>query len=302
MRSTSCIFLAASPFCLRQLVTAATPVSHVGSASMLSGVSTTLPGWAPQSSTQPRRRYALSARAFVSSFRTRTISSASQLRVDVSSYKTYRHCAGVVNDGLFRHRSQKTINYGSHSCSEFSNCTVHRGSKAVVPALACAPFFTRAIKASGLSSLAPQLRGERQQGTFRQWSYAQAPKRVGCQSDETTVRQKHLLFAGGVDRPPCGRLPRWLMLWWGEKRPVGDGTRSGRSVERTTSRRSGLRTALRTTGGFFWASRHQVGRRQQKIRGAGSWHAGVVKGAAKFMETWHKYGEKERRKRKTKRN
>ena len=51
----------------------------------------------------------------------------------------------------------------------------------------------------------------RQQGTYRQLSYAQALKRVGCQSVEATIRQR-LLFAGAVARQPDGRLPKRLMF------------------------------------------------------------------------------------------
>lgn len=50
------------------------------------------------------------------------------------------------------------------------------------------------------------------QGTYRKPSYAQALKRVGCQSVEATVRQRRLLFAGAVARQPDGRLPKRLMF------------------------------------------------------------------------------------------
>ncbi|CAB1113062.1 unnamed protein product [Ectocarpus sp. CCAP 1310/34] len=52
----------------------------------------------------------------------------------------------------------------------------------------------------------------RKRGTYRQLSYAQALKRVGCQSVEATVRQRRLLFAGAVARQPDGRLPKRLMF------------------------------------------------------------------------------------------
>ena len=52
----------------------------------------------------------------------------------------------------------------------------------------------------------------RKRSAHRQMSYAQALKRVGCQSVEATVRQRRLLFAGAVARQPDGRLPKRLMF------------------------------------------------------------------------------------------
>ncbi|CAB1103436.1 unnamed protein product [Ectocarpus sp. CCAP 1310/34] len=53
---------------------------------------------------------------------------------------------------------------------------------------------------------------QREKGTYRQLSYAQTLKRVGCQSVETTIRQRRLLFAGALARQPDGRLPKRVML------------------------------------------------------------------------------------------
>ena len=53
---------------------------------------------------------------------------------------------------------------------------------------------------------------QRKRGTHRQLSYAQALKRVGCQSVEATVRQRRLLFAEAVARQPDGRLPKRRMF------------------------------------------------------------------------------------------
>ena len=64
-----------------------------------------------------------------------------------------------------------------------------------------------------------------QRGTHRQLSYAQALKRVGCQSVEATIRQRRLLFAWAVARQPDGRLPKRLMfgeLAGGEKPGKGN--------------------------------------------------------------------------------
>eukprot|EP00903_Cladosiphon_okamuranus_P016679 g15379.t2 len=52
----------------------------------------------------------------------------------------------------------------------------------------------------------------RKRGTHRQLSYAQALRRVGCQSVETTTRQRRLFFAGAVARQPDKRLPKQLMF------------------------------------------------------------------------------------------
>eukprot|EP00752_Nemacystus_decipiens_P005575 g5044.t1 len=52
----------------------------------------------------------------------------------------------------------------------------------------------------------------RRRGTYRQLSYAQALKRVGCPSVEATVRQRRLLLAGAVARQSDGRLPKQLVF------------------------------------------------------------------------------------------
>ena len=64
----------------------------------------------------------------------------------------------------------------------------------------------------------------------KQGNQAQAPKRVGCQRAEPTVRQRHLLFAAGVTKHPGWRLPGRLMLAKGlgtELEHVPDGQREG---------------------------------------------------------------------------
>lgn len=77
-----------------------------------------------------------------------------------------------------------------------------------------------------------------------------ALERVGCQTAETTVPQRRLLFAGAVAKQPTGRLPKPLMF--GE---LEVGERPGRRcskrncgkllIYRTTSRRSGRRATVR---------------------------------------------------------
>ncbi|CAB1120646.1 unnamed protein product [Ectocarpus sp. CCAP 1310/34] len=63
---------------------------------------------------------------------------------------------------------------------------------------------------------------KRKKDTYRQLSYAQTLKRVGCQSVEATIRQRRLLFARALARQPDGRLPKRLML--GELAGGGEAT------------------------------------------------------------------------------
>ena len=51
----------------------------------------------------------------------------------------------------------------------------------------------------------------RERGTYRQLTYAQAFKEIGCQRVEATIRQRRLVFAGAMARQPAGRLPKRLM-------------------------------------------------------------------------------------------
>ena len=55
------------------------------------------------------------------------------------------------------------------------------------------------------------VRNRRERVTYRQFSYAQAPKKTGCRSEEATIQQCRLLFAGAIARHPAGRLLKWLM-------------------------------------------------------------------------------------------
>ncbi|CAB1114901.1 unnamed protein product [Ectocarpus sp. CCAP 1310/34] len=78
---------------------------------------------------------------------------------------------------------------------------------------------------------------ERKKDTYRQLSYAQTLKRIGCQSAEATIRQRRLLFAGALARQPDGRLPKRLMLGelaGGRSDVGGDRNRTGQSVSSTT--------------------------------------------------------------------
>ena len=43
-------------------------------------------------------------------------------------------------------------------------------------------------------------------------SYAKALTKAQCESAETTIRKRRLLFAGGVQRTRNERLTRWVMF------------------------------------------------------------------------------------------
>ena len=72
---------------------------------------------------------------------------------------------------------------------------------------------------------------QRRQRTDHLMSYANALKKAQCESVETTVRKRRLLFAGAVQRTHNERLTRRVMFrddgWWGES-----GTRPTRKESR----------------------------------------------------------------------
>ena len=53
---------------------------------------------------------------------------------------------------------------------------------------------------------------QRGQGTGHLMSYAKALKKAQCESIETTIRKRRLLFAGGVQRSNSERLIRQVMF------------------------------------------------------------------------------------------
>ena len=61
---------------------------------------------------------------------------------------------------------------------------------------------------------------QRRQRTDHLMSYAKALKKAQCESVETTIRKRRLLFAGAVQRTTNERLTHrvyvWDVGWWGE--------------------------------------------------------------------------------------
>ena len=60
---------------------------------------------------------------------------------------------------------------------------------------------------------------QRRQSTDHLMSYAKALKKAQCESVETTVRKRRLIFAGAVERTTNERLTHrvmWDVAWWGE--------------------------------------------------------------------------------------
>lgn len=82
----------------------------------------------------------------------------------------------------------------------------------------------------------------RRRGTYRQLSYAQALKIVGCQCVKAMVRQRRLHFAGRGwpdSRRTDFRSERCSVPSWGRGRAGGGGGSTGWAATRKTSRRSG---------------------------------------------------------------
>ena len=103
-------------------------------------------------------------------------------------------------------------------------------------------------------------------------SYASALQRTGCESIETTLRKRRLLFAGALIRMDNGRLPKRLM--------------SGR-LEGAAKRGRGAREKT-------WLDEVEkdvkafdiTGDWRQRATQAPEWHATVTEGAQTFMDRW----------------
>ena len=144
----------------------------------------------------------------------------------------------------------------------------------------------------------------RKRGTYRQLSYAQALKRVGCQSVEATVRQRRLLFAGAVARQPDGRLPKRLMF--GELVGGENPGRGGPEQNWLKCLKDDLKMFEARHGStpdkqsFFGIPKSKWDEAAKVERGV-PWHAGVLQGAERFLASWHKGQEEASRKRAIKR-
>ena len=107
---------------------------------------------------------------------------------------------------------------------------------------------------------------------------------------ETTIRQRRLLFAGAVVRQPDGRLPKRLMfgeLAGGEK-PEENCLICLKDDLKVFDATHGSTDDAPCVSGvpkLVWSE-------TAKVEEGVPWHAGVLKGAERFMTSWHK-GEEE---------
>ena len=137
---------------------------------------------------------------------------------------------------------------------------------------------------------------QRERGSYRQLSYAQALKRTGSESVEATVRRRRLLFAGAIARQPDDRLPKRLLfgqLTGGSNRTAGrpehDWLRGLRDDFKQFGATAGDTEDHPTTFGVDGAIWTVAAKR---CRGA-LWHKGVHKGAEMFMSSWHAQQQRE---------
>ena len=145
---------------------------------------------------------------------------------------------------------------------------------------------------------------QRKQGTYRQLSYAQALKRVGCQSVEATVRQRRLLFAGAVARQPDGRLPKRLMfgeLVGGKDPGAGCPERNWQTCLKDDFKAFGATHGSTDDQRRVFGVPNSVWAEAAKVKGGRQWYKGVLQGAERFMTSWHKEEEEASRKRATER-
>ena len=145
----------------------------------------------------------------------------------------------------------------------------------------------------------------RERGTYRQLSYAQAPKKTGYQNVEATIRQRRLLFAGAITRQPAGRLPKRLI----DVKLVG-GEDPGKGRPEQKSWMDCLKDnfqAFGSTDGSTVDNRLTFGVDRAvwtvavKIGDGAPWHKGVLQGAEKITTSSHKEEEVASRRRATKR-
>ena len=119
----------------------------------------------------------------------------------------------------------------------------------------------------------------RERGTYRQLSYAQALKKTGCQSVEATIRQrlpKRLMdgkLVGGEDPGKERPEQNWMDCLKGDFQAFG--ATDGSTVDNRLT--FGVDRAVWTLAA--------------KMDDGAPWHKGVLKGAEKFMPSWHKEEE-----------
>ena len=145
----------------------------------------------------------------------------------------------------------------------------------------------------------------RERGTYRQLSYAQAPKKTGCQSVEATIRQRRLLFAGAMARQPAGRLPKRLMdgkLVGGEDPGKGRPEQNWMDCLKDDFQAFGATDGSTVDNRLTFGVDRAVWTLAAKMDDGAPWHKGVLQGAEKFMASWHKEEEEASRRRATKRD
>eukprot|EP00752_Nemacystus_decipiens_P010806 g9612.t1 len=130
----------------------------------------------------------------------------------------------------------------------------------------------------------------RKRGTHWQLSYAQALKRVGCQSVEATIRRRRLLFAGAVARQPDKRLPKRLMfgeLAGGEKPGKGSAEQNWLTCLKDDLREFGATHSSTDDAPRVFGVPKLVWSEAAKVEGGVPRHTGVLQGAERFMAAWH---------------
>ena len=145
----------------------------------------------------------------------------------------------------------------------------------------------------------------RERGTYRQLSYAQVLKKTECQSVEAAIRQRRLLFAGGMARQHAGRLLKQLM---DEKLVGGEDPGKGRPEQNWLDYLKDDFQAFGATGGSTVDNRLTFGVDRAvwtlaaKMNDEAPWHKRVLQGAEIFMTSWHQEEEEASRRRATKRD
>ena len=144
-----------------------------------------------------------------------------------------------------------------------------------------------------------------ERGTYRQLSYAQALKKTGCQSMEATIRQRRLLFAGATARQPAGRLPKRLMdgkLVGGEDPGKGRPEENWMDCLKDDFQAFGATYGSTVDNRLTFGVDRAVWTLAAKMDDGAPWRKRVLKGAEKFMTSWHKEKEEASRRRATKRD
>ena len=129
--------------------------------------------------------------------------------------------------------------------------------------------------------------GARRKADHRVLSYREALRATGCESVETTVRKRRLLWAGTVLRMPPTRLPRRMMLGTPSNVPKAGKGRKALNWSECVNADARLFQL-----GASW---------RQTAMDVGRWRAAVEEGSVAFMEKWAAGEDAASRKRQRKR-